>query len=48
MNQFNQVKSVINQKWPDAYNIVYFQAFSNTYGSVEKLKDEKRKYKFKK
>lgn len=39
MNQFNQVKSVINQKWPDAYNIVYFQAFSNTYGSVEKLKE---------
>lgn len=39
MNQFNQVKNVINQKWPDAYNIVYFQAFSNTYGSVEKLKE---------
>lgn len=39
MNQFNQVRSVINQKWPDAYNIVYFQAFSNTYGSVEKLKE---------
>ena len=39
MNQFNQVKSVINQKWPDAYNIVYFQAFSNTYGSIEKLKE---------
>ena len=39
MNQFGQVRSVINQKWPDAYNIVYFQAFSNTYGSIEKLKE---------
>ena len=39
MNQFDQVRSVINQKWPDAYNIVYFQAFSNTYGSIEKLKE---------
>ena len=39
MNQFNQVRSVINQKWHDAYNIVYFQAFSNTYGSIEKLKE---------
>lgn len=38
-NQFNKVRERINQKWPDAYNIVYFQAFSNTYGSIEKLKE---------
>lgn len=39
MNQFNQVRENINKKWPDAYNIVYFQAFSNTYGTINKLKE---------
>lgn len=36
--QFNNVKDIMNQKWKDGYCIVYFQAFSNTYGSIEKLK----------
>lgn len=38
MKQFNDTKRIIEEKWPDAYNIVYFQAFSNTYGSIDKLK----------
>ena len=38
MLQFIKTKQIIEEKWPDAYNIVYFQAFSNTYGSIEKLK----------
>lgn len=38
MVQFETIKSNIEKKWPDSLNIVYFQAFSNTYGSIEKLK----------
>lgn len=37
--QFNQVKSIIHQKWPQALYIVYFQANTNTYGPIEKLKN---------
>lgn len=36
--QFEKTKNNIEKKWPNAYNIVYFQAFSNTYGTIEKLK----------
>ena len=36
--QYNNVKDIMNQKWKDGYCIVYFQAFSNTYGSIDKLK----------
>lgn len=36
--QFDKVSEVINNKWPDAYKIAYFQAYSNTYGSIDKLK----------
>lgn len=39
MVQFETVKANIERKWPDSLNIVYFQAFSNTYGSIEKLKE---------
>ena len=38
-DQFNQIKSIMEKKWKDAYYIVYFQSFSNTYASVEKLKE---------
>lgn len=37
-DQFEKVKEKISKKWNDAYNIVYFQAYSNTYGSIDKLK----------
>ncbi len=36
--QFTKVKTVLHKKWPKAKYIVYFQAFSNTYGPIEKLK----------
>ena len=39
MVQFETIKANIEKKWPDSLNIVYFQAFSNTYGSIEKLKE---------
>ena len=39
MIQFETIKANIEKKWPDSLNIVYFQAFSNTYGSIEKLKE---------
>lgn len=28
----------IDKKWPNAYTIAYFQAFSNTYGPLDKIK----------
>ena len=38
IDQFYQIKEVMNNKWPDALYIPYLQANSNTYGSIEKLK----------
>lgn len=39
INQFHQVKEMRLVKWPNAKYIGYFQAFSNTYDQVEKLKE---------
>ena len=39
LNQFESVKKVMENKWPDSYAIAYFQAFSNTYGPISKLKE---------
>lgn len=36
--QFNKVKDMMEQKWNDGYYISYFQANTNTYGPIEKLK----------
>lgn len=36
--QFNEVKDVIHKKWPKAKYIAYFQANTNTYGPIEKLR----------
>jgi radical SAM protein (TIGR01212 family) len=36
--QFNTIKDIMHQKWRDGYYIAYFQANSNTYAPVEKLK----------
>ena len=38
MIQFDKVSQMMNQKWPDCKYIAYFQANTNTYGSLEKLK----------
>jgi uncharacterized protein len=37
--QFNKVKDMMHQKWPVAKYIAYFQSFTNTYGTIEKLKE---------
>ncbi|HZW82682.1 MAG TPA: TIGR01212 family radical SAM protein [Candidatus Deferrimicrobium sp.] len=37
--QFRQVSEQIHCKWPKAKYIGYFQAYSNTYGPVEQLKE---------
>lgn len=36
--QFKTVSNIIHQKWPNAKYIAYFQANTNTYGPLEKLK----------
>ena len=38
VDQFYQIKEVMDNKWPDSLYIPYLQANSNTYGSIEKLK----------
>lgn len=37
--QFYKVKNVLEQKWPNGSYIAYFQANTNTYGTVEQLKE---------
>lgn len=39
LTQFIEIKSIINQKWPDALYMPYLQANSNTYGSIKKLQE---------
>lgn len=36
--QFDKVSQMMKRKWPNCKYIAYFQANSNTYGSIEKLK----------
>jgi uncharacterized protein len=36
--QFHQIKDIILKKWPNSKYIAYFQANTNTYAHVEKLK----------
>ncbi|MCD7807843.1 MAG: TIGR01212 family radical SAM protein [Erysipelotrichaceae bacterium] len=36
--QFKDVSKVMRHKWPDCQFIAYFQANTNTYGSIERLK----------
>lgn len=38
VTQFNEVKNIMLKKWPNAKYIGYFQANTNTYAPVEKLK----------
>ena len=40
VTQFNEVKSVMLNKWPNAKYIGYFQANTNTYAPVEILKEK--------
>lgn len=36
--QFDMVRERMHQKWPEAKYLAYFQAFTNTYAPVEKLR----------
>ena len=38
LSQFEQIKQIIDKKWPDSLYMPYLQANSNTYGTIEKLK----------
>lgn len=38
IDQFNTIKNIIHQKWKNASYIVYFQANTNTYAPIDKLK----------
>lgn len=38
ISQFEQVKSIMNKKWPETKYIGYFQANTNTYADVDLLK----------
>lgn len=40
ITQFYNIKNVISKKWPNSKQIAYFQANSNTYGSVDELKSK--------
>lgn len=39
ITQFNEVKAIMHKKWPEALYIGYFQANTNTYASIDKLKE---------
>jgi len=40
IEQFNEVKKIILNKWPDSKYIVYFQANTNTYAPINELKEK--------
>lgn len=40
ISQFNEVKEIMEKKWPDSYYIGYFQANTNTYAPVNILKEK--------
>ena len=39
LEQFRQMKTIMDNKWPNSKYILYFQANSNTYKPIEKLKE---------
>ena len=40
VTQFNEVKEIMENKWPDSYYIGYFQANTNTYAPLNELKEK--------
>lgn len=40
VQQFEEVKEMMNKKWKNGKYIVYFQAYTNTYADVETLKEK--------
>ena len=39
LDQFEETKNIMLNKWPDSYYIPYLQANTNTYAPIEKLKE---------
>jgi radical SAM protein (TIGR01212 family) len=39
-SQFNDIKEMMNKKWKNGKYIAYFQAYTNTYGSINLLRDK--------
>ena len=39
LTQYTHNKETMDNKWPNAYYIPYFQSFSNTYGPLKKVQD---------
>ena len=39
VTQFNKIRDLQHQKWPEANYIGYFQAYTNTYAPVEELRE---------
>lgn len=37
--QYNDIKGILNKKWPNAKYLAYLQAFSNTYADINTLKN---------
>ena len=40
VTQFNEVKTIMEKKWPNSKYIGYFQANTNTYGPINELKEK--------
>lgn len=40
VTQFNEIKTIMTNKWPDSLFIGYFQAHTNTYAPVDELKEK--------
>lgn len=40
LKQFEEIKTMMEHKWPDSYYIGYFQAGTNTYAPVSVLKEK--------
>lgn len=40
ITQFNEIKKIMERKWPNSYYIGYFQANTNTYAPLEELKEK--------
>lgn len=39
MTQYKNIKSKMENKWPDAKTVPYFQAYTSTYGPLSKIKE---------
>ena len=39
LSQYDKNREMMLKKWPDALSIPYFQSYSNTYGSVERIRE---------